>query len=289
MILIKEEFVGSEKYRRAMKLGGADAIAMWLAMKCYASKYPKTQGFVPDENIDDLVGAPKRPRKALQALLACGNLLPNGDRGDGLVEAVQGGWQLHDYDDHAVSPEELELRREKARLKKQQQRAAQRQQLEELRTVRDAIAGIACPGDVSPGQAGDKWGHVPRDTPPESRGDAAGDPPGTSLAGARPPAPACPRVPNPLLPTPPHPNFKTPDPDCPDPRASARELGVIAPEHRRFAAEHGIDLELVVKQLAEDTEFSQDPRSATPAGQRHALTKRLMNAAAEQERLGGAA
>jgi hypothetical protein len=64
---------------------------------------------------------------------------------------------------------------------------------------------------------------------------------------------------------------------------------VISPDIRRFATEHRLDLEQIVKELAEDTEFSQDPRSGTPAGLRHALTKRLVDAAAQQERLGGAA
>jgi len=194
MIVIKEEFVGSDKYRRAAKLGGSDAIVLWLALKCYASKYPRTLGFIPSEAIADLPGAPKRTRKAFDALLACGELLPSGERGAGLVEWVDGGWQLHDYLDHSVAPEELELRKEKARLKKQRQRAEQRQELEELREIGEAIEGLGQRGDMSPGTDG---GHVPG-TP---RGDNGGASP---RAGARPPASASPRVPNPTLPSPPH-------------------------------------------------------------------------------------
>lgn len=111
MICIKEEFVGGEKYRRAMKLGRADAIVLWLALKCYASEHPSSEGFVPDEDIDTLKGAPRGVRKALQALVDCGRLLPDGTRSSGLIDMAKGGWQLHDYLDHSATPEELELDR----------------------------------------------------------------------------------------------------------------------------------------------------------------------------------
>lgn len=205
MILIKEEFVGGEKYRRAVKLGGSDAIVMWLALKCYASQHPRTVGFIPDEDVSDLPGAPKRARKALEALVACGRLLPDGGRSAGLVEAREGGWQLHDYLDHSASPEELELRRERERVKKQRQRAEHRQQLEQLREIGSAIAGLGQPGDMSPGQQGDTRGHVPGGHPQLPKGDKQG----TSLAGARPPANAPARGPSPLLPSPAQPTLKS--------------------------------------------------------------------------------
>ncbi len=81
MILIKEEFIGGPKFRRAVKLGGSDAIVMWLALKCYCSQHPDTEGFVPAEELDDLPGAPRRADKALQALIECGRMLPGGERG----------------------------------------------------------------------------------------------------------------------------------------------------------------------------------------------------------------
>lgn len=180
MIVLKEEFVGGEKWRRAVKLGGSDSIVMWLALKCYASQHPTTEGFVPDENIDDLPGAPRKPRKALEALTECGRLLPDGTRGAGLVDVAHGGWQLHDYLDHSQTPEEIELRREKARLKKARQRADKRRELEEVRTESVTIAVYA----------GTRGGTA-RDMSPQT--DVSD--PGTHLAGARPPVPAPARTP----------------------------------------------------------------------------------------------
>jgi hypothetical protein len=216
MIVAKEELVGGEKYMRAYKLGRGEAIMMWWALKCYASKNPSTEGFIPDEDIDGLVGAPRQPRKALQALVECGGLRRDGSRGAGLVDPVEGGWQLHDYGDHSVPLEELELRRERAKLKKRQQRARQRIEIEELKEIGAAIEGLGQAGDMSPGQEGDSKGQVPRDTPRDVLGTvppvARGPAPARTRAGAHP---------NPLQPSPPHPNLKSPSltNEIRDPRA----------------------------------------------------------------------
>jgi hypothetical protein len=175
MITIKEEFVDCDKWRRAVDLGGSDAIVMWLALKRYTSANP-TDGFIPDEEIDKLPGAPRRARKALEALVGCGKLARDGSRGAGLVEKAEHGWQLHDYEDHANSSTEEKLRREKARDKKRAQREAKRRELEQLRSR-----------GQSRGTAGDSPG-----------GQIAGQPPGHS--GARPPAHVRERAPTPTQP-----------------------------------------------------------------------------------------
>lgn len=286
MIVIKEEFVGGEKWRRAAKLGRSDAIVMWLALKCYASQHPSSEGFVPDEDVDDLPGAPRGARKALQALVECGRRLPDGSRSSGLVDAVEGGWQLHDYLDHSATPEELELRRERARLKKQRQREEQRQQLEQLRAIGR---------DMSPGQAGDTGGQVP--------GGTAGTVPGESLGGARPPAAAPTRDPNPPQPSPPQPNLKqNPGSEIRDPRARGAGPGPIGrhPEdpgtrgherqepqqdHRRLAKKLGLNIDDALRKLG------GDPRTkalSTPEFWR-VLTRLLEKMGADQQRLGGAA
>jgi hypothetical protein len=173
VLVVKEEFVGGDKWSRAVKLGGSDAIVMWLALKCYASRHPSNEGFVPDESLDNLPGAPRKPRKALAALVDCGLLGPDGTRGAGLVELVEGGFQLHDYLDHSQTPEEIELRREKARDKKRRYREQQRRELAELRE-RSLVAQIPILASV----LGD------------SRGTAGDSPPATSLTCARPHVPA---------------------------------------------------------------------------------------------------
>lgn len=130
--MLKEEFVGCPKWMRAIKLAGSDAIVMWLAIKLYASTHP-TNGFVPDEEVELLRGAPRNPRKALKALVECGAIGPDGQRGAGLVEPALHGWQMHDYTEHANSSEHELLRKEKARDRKRQQRERERLELEARR------------------------------------------------------------------------------------------------------------------------------------------------------------
>ncbi len=188
MITYKEEFVGCEKYCRAYELGGGDAIMMWGALKRYAAKHPDNAGFVPDEDIDRLIGAPRNPRQALDALVRCGRLLRDGTRGAGLVETADSGWQLHDYLDHANAPEDEELRRERDRVRKQRQREEKRLELARLREqsrVPMLVEGEGVVPPLSQGQVGHvpgQAGHVPAGVP--------GSVPGVVLAGARPPAPA---------------------------------------------------------------------------------------------------
>jgi hypothetical protein len=129
VIAFKEEFVGCPKWVRAIKLAGSDAIVMWLALKLYAATHP-TNGFIPDEEIGTLRGAPRNPRKALKALVDCGALNVEGNRGAGLVDQAPHGWLMHDYTEHANSSEHELLRREKARDRKRQQRERERLELE---------------------------------------------------------------------------------------------------------------------------------------------------------------
>lgn len=128
LITIKEEFLTDEKTIEAIRLGGYEALAMWLALKGYAAR-KLTDGFIPDLAIDRLPGAPKHPRKALRALVECGLPGRNGERGSGLVDTVEHGWQLHDYLDHANPASVEEERRRRAREKKRQQRDKSRGQV----------------------------------------------------------------------------------------------------------------------------------------------------------------
>jgi hypothetical protein len=293
MILIKEEFVGGPKYRRAVTLGGSDAIAMWLALKCYCSQHPDTQGFVPAEDLAELPGAPRRSGKALQALIDCGRLLPGGERGAGLVEATEGGWQMHDYGDHAPAPEETELRREKARLRQQAHRENKRRELAAVKRLRVDLAqvpageGVTQP--VTPGA---------RDNPCDLSRDAGG----VSPPGGRPREGAPTRagaLPSPTLPNPPQPNLKTLrglSSTIRDPRGRTRTPAPLGPEppedrppeaaaaleisaaHRQFAADYGVDPEAVLAEL------ESDPGTAelTPAEVQTRLAARLITAASQR-------
>jgi hypothetical protein len=285
MILIKEEFIGGEKWRRAVELGAADAIVLWLAIKCYCAQHPDTEGFVPTEDLDRLPGAPRRARKALQALIDCGRMLPGGARGPGLVEPAEGGWRLHDYLDHSASPEEVALRRERARLRKQAYREHKRRELDAVRRLASEERQLGAPPLASHPLGDGGAGHVPWDTAGHSgdiRGDTEGDVPLDRLAGARPPEPA--QAPAPTRAS------AQPSPPQPSPAKKSlrsltngiRDLEVCA-EHRRFAAEHRIELEPILAELRED------PRAAVLSADemRARLGGLLMSAAGGQ--MGGAA
>ncbi len=131
MITIKEELIASSKLRRAIKLGGHEAVTLWLALKAYAATHP-TDGFIPRDTIDEeseRLGI-RKSEKALAALLECGELRPDGTRGSGLVEPHEFGCVLHDYLDHALSGDELVERQMRDRERKQLQRDRAR-----LRTI----------------------------------------------------------------------------------------------------------------------------------------------------------
>src|SRR5262245_19114279 len=288
MILIKEEFVGGEKWRRAVELGGSDVIALWVAMKCYCSIHPDTEGFIPDEDLDGLPGAPRGARrKALQALIGCGRLLPGGERGPGLVEGAEGGWQMHDYGDHSAPPEEIELRKEKQRLKKQAYRETKRREL-------DALRGLTESGDTwgqSRGQPGGQSRGQPGDSPGDSQGTVPGDDPARACPpeSARAPAPA--RVgahPNPTQPNP-QKNLRRLASGIRGARARPGERGhpvEASAAHRQFAAEHGLELEPFLEQLRDAP--STAGLTEGEIGQR--LAAMLVQAAERQrEAVGGAA
>jgi hypothetical protein len=117
VITVKEEFLTDDKTQRAIKAGGYEVLALWLAMKRYCAEH-LTDGFVPDEDIDSLPGAPPKPRKLLPALVECGRKMKDGGRGPGLVIQLEHGWELHKYLEHANSSEQEKRRKELAKERK---------------------------------------------------------------------------------------------------------------------------------------------------------------------------
>jgi hypothetical protein len=126
VITIKEEFLGSDKTRRAIQLGGSDAVLMWLALKTFCATN-LTDGFVSSEDVDLLPVAPKNRRRAMSALVECGRLNADGTRGHGLLDVVPNGFQLHDYLDHAQSRVEELHRKDLARKRQKDHRDKKRQ------------------------------------------------------------------------------------------------------------------------------------------------------------------
>lgn len=157
MIPVKEEFLTEDKTKQAIKKGGCEAVVMWLAIKGYVAR-KNSGGFVPDEAIDTLPGAPRNPRKALQALIDCGLRDSTGKVGSGLVDPHPFGWMLHDYEDHGTLVEVEQERRDKARAQKAARRAelARQKELRLSATVRGQSA------DITTDDGADKSPDTPR-------------------------------------------------------------------------------------------------------------------------------
>lgn len=168
MITIKEEFLGSIKTKRAIKLGGSDSVVLWLALKGYVSA-GNTGGFIPTEAIPDLDGVPKNWRKAMRSLVECGKLKPDGTRGPGLVHEVEHGYQLHDYEDHGTPVEVEEERRRKAREQKRRRREQIKREAEERARLEADMSG-GQHKDMSAGQYPDTGNGLSGGRPPCASG-----------------------------------------------------------------------------------------------------------------------
>jgi hypothetical protein len=59
-----DKFLGHHKTIRALR-AGAEALQMWLALRNYVA-HNETDGEIPDEDIDDLPGAPCRAAQVAQ-------------------------------------------------------------------------------------------------------------------------------------------------------------------------------------------------------------------------------
>jgi hypothetical protein len=199
LIIVKEEFLSSVKTKLAVRLGGWQAIAVWLALKGYVSQ-SNSGGFIPDDVIDDLPGIPEAWGRAMNGLLGCGKMRDDGTRGPGLVLKVEHGYRLHDHDDHGTAVEVEEFRRRKAREQKRRRR-------EELKRLLEA--GQSC------GQQPDTATDGPSDTATDGDGqsepDSHADSP-RARAGTRPREHAHARAPSPTQPPPEEENPPTPKP-----------------------------------------------------------------------------
>jgi hypothetical protein len=112
-IELDDQILNHPKFIRAVKIGGSEAIHMWLGMRAYCSQN-LTDGFIPSDMLDEVRG-PKseKVRRAAMAALVEVNL----------VEIRENGVALHDYLDWASSRDEVTQWRAKARERKARSRA----------------------------------------------------------------------------------------------------------------------------------------------------------------------
>lgn len=93
------------KFIRARKLGGSEAIDLWLGLRSYCAKL-LTDGFVPADMLDEVRG-PKDQKKRTAALQALREVR--------LLDEATGGVQLHNYTKHSKSRAQVLALRDAAR------------------------------------------------------------------------------------------------------------------------------------------------------------------------------
>ena len=93
------------KFIRAVKLGGSEAVHLWLGIRAYCAKL-LTDGKVPSDMLDEVRG-PKDSRRRAAALDALVTV--------GLLETTADGVQMHDYLQWSKSRDVVLKQRESAR------------------------------------------------------------------------------------------------------------------------------------------------------------------------------
>lgn len=105
------------KFIRAERVGGSEAIHLWLGLRAYCGQH-LTDGFVPSDMLSEVRG-PRFPKRRAEAMTAL--------RTSGLIVDVDGGVQLHDFLQWSESREKVLERRERARLRQDRHRAKSQQ------------------------------------------------------------------------------------------------------------------------------------------------------------------
>jgi hypothetical protein len=88
---VDDDALDHPKFARAIRIAGADAWLMWSALVAFASKR-LTDGFVDEDLALDVFGPVRGPRSEEARSAALGALVTSG-----LLEVVEGGYQIHDY------------------------------------------------------------------------------------------------------------------------------------------------------------------------------------------------
>ena len=108
---LDDQILEHPKFIRAVRIGGSEAVHLWIGLRAWCAQ-ALSDGFVPEDMIDEVRG-PKRGRdKALDALVTVG-----------LVKMDPSGWRLHDYLEWADSREDVLTARKKAAARQKTSRA----------------------------------------------------------------------------------------------------------------------------------------------------------------------
>ncbi len=152
------------KFVRAVKLGGSEAIHMWLGLRAFCGQL-LTDGAIPLDMVDEVRG-PKHPVKRSSAISVLVEV--------GLVDRTKDGLQLHDYLDWSMSREQVLARRDSAARRKRRERGTDTVVTEESRRdgrvtdsdVTNPRARVSSPLPSSPLPSGGR-SERPQDPDPE--------------------------------------------------------------------------------------------------------------------------
>lgn len=200
---LDDQILNHPKFIRAVKLGGAETVFLWLGIRAYCGQL-LTDGFVPSDMLDEVRGPlnAKKRAAALQVLVEVR-----------LLDPCDGGFRMHDF---------LDWSRSKAQVLADRERARERQARSRGMSRRD-----------SPGDFGDRSGCVTMASASAS-GSASGS---SDLQGGSKPVRS-----DPAEAPPDPPRVKDPFGDSfaslyPEPAIEPTET------HRELCAKRGLDLE----------------------------------------------
>lgn len=124
---LDDKLLDHPKFIRAVKRGGSEVVHLWLGLRQYVAQQ-LTDGFIPDDMVDEVRGPHGRKREQALAVL----------REVGLVDAAEGGVQLHDFLQWSKSRDQILKQREANRLRQAKSRD------------RNAVTDTVTNADVTP-------------------------------------------------------------------------------------------------------------------------------------------
>jgi hypothetical protein len=111
---LDDQILAHPKFIRAVKLGGSEAIHLWLGLRAYCGQL-LTNGFIPEDMLDEVRG-PTNPKSRAKAMAALKTV--------GLLDQIEGGLMMHDFLDWSSSREEVLQRRSSAKERKRRSRGS---------------------------------------------------------------------------------------------------------------------------------------------------------------------
>jgi hypothetical protein len=137
-IKIDDRILDHEKFVRAVRIGGSEAVHLWFGLRAWCAQN-LSDGFVPRDMVAEVRG-PKRGRdKALGALVEVG-----------LVEDAGSSWHLHDYLEWSDSREDVLASRRKAAERQKAARGRVTPMSQRDTSVTHAVTTTVSNGGVAP-------------------------------------------------------------------------------------------------------------------------------------------